>query len=103
MPALAVLLSLDYASDEMLQSRANRMETEEPENQLHLGDIVPFISGLLLGSDVNIRTWFSLFIRNGQKVLKINLLNPIKYTIYGLYFTATRKRHCSANITRRIA
>jgi len=67
MPALAVLLSLDYASDEMIKSQANRMETQELENQLQLGDIVPFISGLLLGSDQNIRTWFSVFIRNGQK------------------------------------
>ena len=60
MPALAVLLSLDYTScQQMIQG--DHIETQ-------LGDVVPFISGLLLGGDVNIRTWFSLFIRNGQKV-----------------------------------
>ena len=60
MPALAVLLSLDYASCQKM-IKAEKIETQ-------LGDVVPFISGLLLGGDVNIRTWFSLFIRNGQKV-----------------------------------
>ena len=60
MPALAVLLSLDYAA---YTSR------DTNEKSFHLGDVVPFISGLLLGSDMGIRTWFSLFIRNGQKVL----------------------------------
>lgn len=59
MPALAVLLSLDYAA----------YENKKQENELFgLSDVVPFISGLLLGSDSNIRTWFSLYIRNGQKV-----------------------------------
>ena len=60
MPALAVLLSLDYASCQKM------IKTDKIETQL--GDVVPFISGLLLGGDANIRTWFSLFIRNGQKV-----------------------------------
>lgn len=59
MPALAVLLSLDYAYSRKLNKE---------DNQTQLGDVVPFISGLLLGGDTNIRTWFSLFIRNGQKV-----------------------------------
>lgn len=58
MPALAVLLSLDYAS-------CQKMMKIEKDTQL--GDVVPFISGLLLGGDANVRTWFSLFIRNGQK------------------------------------
>nr|CAG4641461.1 EOG090X0154 [Eurycercus lamellatus] len=57
MPALAVLLSLDYAA----------IEKQKDEKLLGLGDVVPFISGLLLGSDASTRTWFSLFIRNGQK------------------------------------
>ncbi|EFX85507.1 hypothetical protein DAPPUDRAFT_300423 [Daphnia pulex] len=59
MPALAILLSLDYASCQKM------IKTDKIETQL--GDVVPFISGLLLGGDANIRTWFSLFIRNGQK------------------------------------
>nr|CAG4642304.1 EOG090X0154 [Evadne anonyx] len=61
MPALAVLLSLDYAKNE----REERKNTST--NTTHSGDVVPFISGLLLGSDLSIRNWFSLFIRNGQK------------------------------------
>lgn len=60
MPALAVLLSLDYAA---------YMRQEKNERYFHLGDVVPFISGLLLGNDMSIRAWFSLFIKNGQKVL----------------------------------
>lgn len=59
MPAVAVLLSLDHA----IYSKENN-ETKEA----WLGDVVPFISGLLLGNDATIRNWFSLFIRNGQKV-----------------------------------
>ena len=62
MPALAVLLSLDYAKNE----RQERKNT--PTDMTQSGDVVPFISGLLLGSDLPIRNWFSLFIRNGQKV-----------------------------------
>ena len=59
MPALAVLLSLDYA---VCQKQI------KGDKETQLGDVVPFIFGLLLGGDANIRTWFSLFIRNGQKV-----------------------------------
>jgi integrator complex subunit 2 len=59
MPALAVLLSLDHASYDRL---------ENMNKEVWLGDVVPFISGLLLGNDAAVRNWFSLFIRNGQKV-----------------------------------
>lgn len=47
MPALAILLSLDTGGE---------------------GDMVAFVSGLLLGSDQAVRNWFAIFIRNGQKV-----------------------------------
>lgn len=50
MPELAVLLSLKNGDKTVIQH-----------------DIIPFISGLLLGNDNNVRTWFALFIRNGQK------------------------------------
>lgn len=73
MPALAVLLSLDYAKNER-QERKN-MQT----NTTQSGDVVPFISGLLLGSDLSIRNWFSLFIRNGQKVFFSLLLKPCSF------------------------
>ena len=66
MPALAVLLSLDYAAHKKLIKE---------ETNSDLGDVVPFISGLLLGGDLNIRNWFSHYIRNGQKVIKhVNLI-----------------------------
>ncbi|EFA05171.1 integrator complex subunit 2 [Tribolium castaneum] len=45
MPALAITLSLDGGE----------------------GDMVAFISGLLLGNDQTIRNWIALFIRTGQK------------------------------------
>jgi len=39
---------------------------------LESGDIVhnliPFLSGILLGNDQLIRNWFSAYVRNGQKV-----------------------------------
>ena len=31
-------------------------------------DLVQFLSGLLLGSDVRVRKWFAHFIKSGQKV-----------------------------------
>ncbi|KAK2582438.1 hypothetical protein KPH14_004748 [Odynerus spinipes] len=52
MPALAITLSLEHEHTNTLQ----------PES-----DIVAFISGLLLGSDQQVRTWIAMFIRNGQK------------------------------------
>ncbi|KAL1502585.1 hypothetical protein ABEB36_007708 [Hypothenemus hampei] len=48
MPALAIILSLNLESNEE-------------------GDMVAFISGLLLGNDQTIRNWIALFIRTGQK------------------------------------
>lgn len=48
MPALAVSLSLDH--------RTNADS-----------DMLPFITGLLLGNDVSVRNWFAMFIRSGTK------------------------------------
>ncbi|KAH0557626.1 integrator complex subunit 2 [Cotesia glomerata] len=50
MPALAITLSLENNS------------LDSPES-----DVVAFVSGLLLGSDQQVRNWIGLFIRNGQK------------------------------------
>ncbi|CAD6208131.1 GSCOCG00010391001-RA-CDS [Cotesia congregata] len=50
MPALAITLSLEKNS------------LDSPES-----DVVAFVSGLLLGSDQQVRNWIGLFIRNGQK------------------------------------
>jgi integrator complex subunit 2 len=50
MPALAITLSLEH----------NQNGSDD-------GDMVAFISGLLLGNDQTIRNWIALFIRTGQK------------------------------------
>lgn len=52
MPALAITLSLERQC----------LDASQPES-----DIVAFVSGLLLGSDQQVRTWIAMFIRNGQK------------------------------------
>lgn len=63
MPALTITLTLENKISEVsylsnLQSSSNN-------------DLVTFVSGLLLGNDQQVRSWFSLFIR--QKVcLEVN-------------------------------
>ncbi|KAL1132582.1 hypothetical protein AAG570_010534 [Ranatra chinensis] len=52
MPGLAISLTLEHAA-----------KLEEGS----VGDIVSFVSGLLLGNDQSIRNWFSSFIRIRQK------------------------------------
>ncbi|EEC07439.1 integrator complex subunit, putative, partial [Ixodes scapularis] len=55
MPGLAVLLTLDHC---------------EPDSDSELaGDLVAFVSGLLLGSDDKVRTWFAQYVRSCQKVV----------------------------------
>ncbi|XP_018573102.1 integrator complex subunit 2 isoform X2 [Anoplophora glabripennis] len=53
MPALAITLSLEHLDK-------NASTDEE-------GDMVAFVSGLLLGNDQTIRNWIAMFIRTGQK------------------------------------
>lgn len=55
MPALAIALSLEHESTDSLE----QCDTES--------DVVAFVSGLLLGSDQQVRSWIAMFIRNGQK------------------------------------
>lgn len=52
MPALAITLSLEHKG----------LDSSLPE-----GDMVAFVSGLLLGTDQQVRSWFGSFIRSGQK------------------------------------
>nr|CAG4643722.1 EOG090X0154 [Lepidurus arcticus] len=40
---------------------------DKSQNQVEDGDLVPFVSGLLLGSDTNVKNWFSGYIKNVQK------------------------------------
>ena len=102
LPELTVKLTLDY----------------------HLGsgerqDLVEFVSGLLLGSDVRVRQWFAQFIKTGQKVCLSNyatlLLDEISLLLGGLcpakqlcfhnillgtvWFS---NKHCTETVTRRI-
>ncbi|XP_015906555.1 integrator complex subunit 2 isoform X2 [Parasteatoda tepidariorum] len=58
MPGLTIILTLDYC----------RVEEEKNANHNSIvGDLVAFISGLLLGSDDKIRNWFGQYFRNCQK------------------------------------
>ncbi|KAJ8957872.1 hypothetical protein NQ318_001868 [Aromia moschata] len=54
MPALAITLSLEHVG------KNGGDEKDE-------GDMVAFVSGLLLGNDQTIRNWIAMFIRTGQK------------------------------------
>jgi len=91
MPALAITLSLDHISDgdwdQLMEvdqdcdqpKRHDSKRPERPHDAYHdQGDMVAFISGLLLGSDQQVRAWFALFVRNGQKV-GLSDLFPIGY------------------------
>ncbi|XP_054712295.1 integrator complex subunit 2-like [Uloborus diversus] len=58
MPGLTIILSLDYC----------RLEQGSYVNHDSVvGDLVAFISGLLLGSDDKVRNWFGQYFRNCQK------------------------------------
>uniref|UniRef100_A0A2C9M9J7 Uncharacterized protein n=1 Tax=Biomphalaria glabrata TaxID=6526 RepID=A0A2C9M9J7_BIOGL len=54
MPGFAVAVSLQLAESN---------QSEDP----CASDIVPYFTGLLLGSDVTVRNWFSSFVKAGQK------------------------------------
>ena len=54
LPSLAVSLTLAVAADDQA--------------------LVPFVSGLLLGTDQQVRTWFSHYVRNGAKKKSETLL-----------------------------
>ena len=60
LPSLAVALTLHHCHE-----TSDISKTEESDG---LSDVVGFVIGLLLGSDQEVRNWFSEFIRNGQKV-----------------------------------
>lgn len=55
MPALAIMLTLENAN------RGQRFDGKS-------GDVVAFVSGLLLGNDQQVRNWFASFVRSRQKV-----------------------------------
>uniref|UniRef100_A0AAX7V786 Integrator complex subunit 2 n=1 Tax=Astatotilapia calliptera TaxID=8154 RepID=A0AAX7V786_ASTCA len=53
LPGLGVALTLDYKPDAADEA---------------VSPLVSYVSGLLLGTNSKVRTWFSMFIRNGQQV-----------------------------------
>jgi len=54
LPGLGVALTLDHTKNESSDDGVS--------------DLVCFVSGLLLGTNAKVRTWFGTFIRNGQQV-----------------------------------
>lgn len=54
LPGLGVALTLDHTKTEACEDGVS--------------DLVCFVSGLLLGTNAKVRTWFGTFIRNGQQV-----------------------------------
>lgn len=53
LPGLGVALTLDYKPDTADEA---------------VSPLVSYVSGLLLGTNSKVRTWFSMFIHNGQQV-----------------------------------
>ncbi|KAG8122637.1 hypothetical protein E2320_018122 [Naja naja] len=53
LPGLGVALTLDHTKNEFSEDGVS--------------DLVCFVSGLLLGTNAKVRTWFGTFIRNGQQ------------------------------------
>lgn len=53
LPGLGVALTLDHTKTEACEDGVS--------------DLVCFVSGLLLGTNAKVRTWFGTFIRNGQQ------------------------------------
>lgn len=72
MPALAIFLSLDHA----------RLQGVDIDGESMLGDMVAFVSGLLLGNDQPVRNWFAVFVRNGQKVIVSAVSLHLRLLVY---------------------
>lgn len=69
LPGLGVALTLDY-----------RPDTADDA----VSPLVSYVSGLLLGTNSKVRTWFSMFIRNGQQVRGVCFLQSFKSSQVGL-------------------
>ena len=65
-----------------LTLRHDRDESDASSDS-DISDLVLFISGLLLGHDLNVRNWFATFEKNGQKVRRV----PISISHFLLYPT----------------
>lgn len=69
LPGLGVALTLDY-----------RPDTADDA----VSPLVSYVSGLLLGTNSKVRTWFSMFIRNGQQVRQVCFLQSLRSSQVGL-------------------
>lgn len=64
MPGLTVALTLNtFSQSAMLSSDANQSQTSKDS----ANDLVAFVSGLLLGNNIEVKNWFSQFIKCGQR------------------------------------
>lgn len=63
LPGLGVALTLDHTKNESSEDGVS--------------DLVCFVSGLLLGTNGKVRTWFGTFIRNGQQVSAFDMRTDI--------------------------
>lgn len=50
--------------------------TKNEASEDGVSDLVCFVSGLLLGTNAKVRTWFGTFIRNGQQVREKYVFRP---------------------------
>ena len=59
MPGLCVALTLSMTKPD---------QSETGTSSQSANDLVPFVSGLLLGNNPDVRNWFSMFVKSGQRV-----------------------------------
>lgn len=81
MPGLTICLTLFMVQTKSeLEAGEEAMETDAVQSK---SDLLAFITGLLLGTDQNVRTWFSQFIKTGQKRKKGKalLLSSLRQTL----------------------
>ena len=65
MPGLTVALTLNTVS-QLSKITNSSNQSEIPTESAN--DIVAFVSGLLLGNNIEVKNWFSQFIKCGQRV-----------------------------------
>ncbi|CAI9724064.1 integrator complex subunit 2-like [Octopus vulgaris] len=88
MPGLTISLSLSMI-------RGKNHHKNGPASDIGNNDLLPFITGLLLGPDQNVRTWFSQYIKSGQKKKKgkMVLLISLRETLLELLQEILPKPH----------
>lgn len=87
LPGLGVALTLDYKPDAADEA---------------VSPLVSYVSGLLLGTNSKVRTWFSMFIRNGQQVggqrlVCVQNMNPVTRVCSSRHKTVKEEPKCSQN------